>query len=136
MTDIPLALDYLARIMRKKATVFLVSDFMSPEFSRPLSVAGARHDLIAVRVRDRRHAPAVFRRQEPRNADPRKERRHSVFDLRHEATVREKRPIGVRVLDDDRSPLRQCNRHVLDLDPGEEIDVRFPVHGRPATSPR
>jgi len=53
-TDIAGALEYLSRVIPRRAVVFLVSDFMSPGFSRPLAVAGARHDLIAVRVRDRR----------------------------------------------------------------------------------
>ena len=53
-TDIPLALDYLARVIRKKATVFLVSDFVDEDFQQPLRLINKRHDLIAVVVRDRR----------------------------------------------------------------------------------
>ncbi len=55
-TDIAGALEYLSRVIPRRAVVFLVSDFMAEGFSRPLSVAGRRHDLIAVRVRDRREA--------------------------------------------------------------------------------
>jgi len=51
-TSIPLALDYLARVIRKRATVFLVSDFIADDFSRPLSLVNKRHDVIAVSVRD------------------------------------------------------------------------------------
>lgn len=53
-TDIGGALEYLARVVPRRAVVFLVSDFMSPDFIRPLSVAGKRHDLIAVRMSDPR----------------------------------------------------------------------------------
>jgi uncharacterized protein (DUF58 family) len=53
-TDIGGALEYLSRVVPRRAVVFLVSDFMGEGFFRPLSVAGKRHDLIAVRVRDRR----------------------------------------------------------------------------------
>jgi len=53
-TDIGGALEYLSRVVPRRAVVFLVSDFMGGGFFRPLSVAGKRHDLIAVRVRDRR----------------------------------------------------------------------------------
>jgi len=53
-TDIGGALEYLSRVVPRRAVVFLVSDFMGKGFFRPLSVAGKRHDLIAVRVRDRR----------------------------------------------------------------------------------
>lgn len=52
-TSIPLALDYVARVMRKKATVFLVSDFIEVDFDKSLSLLNKRHDVIAVPVRDR-----------------------------------------------------------------------------------
>jgi len=52
-TDIPQALDYIARVIRKRATVFLVSDFIETDFKKPLSLLNRRHDVIAVPVRDR-----------------------------------------------------------------------------------
>lgn len=51
-TDIPMALDYLGRVIHKKATVFLVSDFIETDFKKPLSQLNKRHDVIAVSVRD------------------------------------------------------------------------------------
>jgi uncharacterized protein (DUF58 family) len=53
-TDIGLALEYLARVIRRRAVVFVVSDFAAPEYRRPLNVAGRRHDVVAVRVTDPR----------------------------------------------------------------------------------
>jgi uncharacterized protein (DUF58 family) len=52
-TNIPLALDYLGKVLRKKATLFLVSDFIETDFKKPLSLLNKRHDVIAVPVRDR-----------------------------------------------------------------------------------
>jgi len=52
-TDIPSALDYLGRVVRKRATVFLVSDFIEAEFKKPLSLVNKRHDVVAVCVQDR-----------------------------------------------------------------------------------
>ena len=52
-TNIPLALDYVAKVIRKRATVFLVSDFIETDFKKPLSLLNKRHDVIAVPVRDR-----------------------------------------------------------------------------------
>lgn len=52
-TDISQALDYLGRVIRKRATVFLVSDFIETDFKKPLSLLNQRHDVIAVSVRDR-----------------------------------------------------------------------------------
>jgi uncharacterized protein (DUF58 family) len=53
-TEIGEALEYLSKVVSRRAVVFLVSDFLGSGFSRPLTVAGKRHDLIAVRVSDRR----------------------------------------------------------------------------------
>lgn len=60
-TNIPMALDYLAKVIKKKATVFLVSDFIATELKKPLRLINKRHDLIAVAIRDRREIslPAV-----------------------------------------------------------------------------
>ncbi len=60
-TDITVALDYLGRVIKKKATVFLVSDFIAGDIRKPLSLINKRHDLISVVIRDRREAslPAV-----------------------------------------------------------------------------
>jgi uncharacterized protein (DUF58 family) len=53
-TDITAALEYLTHVQRKKAVTFLVSDFRDDGFDRALAVAGRRHDVIAVRLGDRR----------------------------------------------------------------------------------
>ena len=53
-TDIAAALDYLNHVQRKRAVTFLVSDFQDEGFEKPLAVAGRRHDLVAVRLRDAR----------------------------------------------------------------------------------
>jgi uncharacterized protein (DUF58 family) len=52
-TNIPGALDYLVRVLKKRATVFLVSDFIEMEFKRPLALMNKRHDVVAVSVRDK-----------------------------------------------------------------------------------
>ncbi len=51
-TDTCQALDYLAKVIHKKATLFLVSDFIETNFKKPLSLLNKRHDVIAVSVRD------------------------------------------------------------------------------------
>jgi uncharacterized protein (DUF58 family) len=49
-----LALDYLNKVVTRRAVVFFVSDFQTGDFSRELSVSGRRHDFIAVQVEDER----------------------------------------------------------------------------------
>lgn len=52
-TDIGVALENLMRVLRKRAVVFLISDFINePDYNKLLMVANKRHDLIAVRVLD------------------------------------------------------------------------------------
>jgi uncharacterized protein (DUF58 family) len=53
-TDISEAIEYLGRVTTKKCVVFLISDFLSKGFEKPLRVMGKRHDLIAVSVKDPR----------------------------------------------------------------------------------
>jgi uncharacterized protein (DUF58 family) len=53
-TDIAEALEYLTRVVPRRSVVFLVSDFMGTGYRKALSVAGRRHDVIAIRMRDRR----------------------------------------------------------------------------------
>jgi len=51
-TDLAGALSYLLRVHRRPAVVFLVSDFLAPDFERPLKIAARRHDVVAIEVRD------------------------------------------------------------------------------------
>lgn len=51
-TDIAGALDYLNRVVSRRAVVFLVSDFIAPDFSKALTVSSRRHDLVALPIRD------------------------------------------------------------------------------------
>jgi len=53
-TDLGIALDHLSRVQKKKAVVFLISDFMTEGYERSLGVAARRHDVVALRLRDRR----------------------------------------------------------------------------------
>lgn len=53
-TDPALALDYLNKIVTRRAVVFFISDFQAPDFSHALAVSGRRHDFIAIHVQDER----------------------------------------------------------------------------------
>jgi len=48
------ALDYLNQVLHRRAVVFLISDFLTPDFSRQLAVTSRRHDLIAIPIVDPR----------------------------------------------------------------------------------
>lgn len=51
-TDIGAALEYLTGVQRRRATVFLVSDFLTEGYASQLRAAARRHDIIAIRVRE------------------------------------------------------------------------------------
>ena len=55
-TDVAGALTFLNRVQRRKAVVFLVSDFFAAPFAKHLRVAARRHDLVAVTLRDPRES--------------------------------------------------------------------------------
>jgi uncharacterized protein (DUF58 family) len=60
-TDLGLALDSLNRMQRRRAVCFLLSDFQDEDFQKQLRVAGKRHDVVALSLRDPREEqlPAV-----------------------------------------------------------------------------
>jgi uncharacterized protein (DUF58 family) len=53
-TDLKVALDYANQMLKRRGIVFLLSDFQAdPEsYRKALNVAGHRHDLIAIDLRD------------------------------------------------------------------------------------
>ena len=54
-TDIALALRYFTNIIKKRCTAFLISDLLdSKSFEDELVIANRKHDLIALRVYDKR----------------------------------------------------------------------------------
>lgn len=60
-TNLSLALDYLSHVQRRRAVCFVLSDFQDKDFRKKLQVAGKRHDLVALSLRDPREEqlPAV-----------------------------------------------------------------------------
>ncbi len=51
-TDLAVALDYLGRIQRHRAIIFLVSDFLDDGYEKSLKVVSRRHDLVAITISD------------------------------------------------------------------------------------
>jgi len=55
-TDITKALQYIARVQRRRCVVFVMSDFLGPDCSKALAVANQRHDCVAVTLQDPRES--------------------------------------------------------------------------------
>ncbi len=56
-TNVGQAVEYLTRVIKRRCTAFVLSDFMdSKDFRTPLTVANRKHDVVAIQVYDRRIA--------------------------------------------------------------------------------
>lgn len=59
-TDVGEALHYLTNVLKKRSTAFVLSDFMDCDgvervrFEDPLKIASGKHDLVSIRIYDRR----------------------------------------------------------------------------------
>jgi len=53
-TNIAVALEYLSKVTTRRTVTFLVSDFMSAGYEKPLRIANKRHDIIAITITDPR----------------------------------------------------------------------------------
>ena len=53
-TDINLALQYLSNVMKKKAIVFILSDFMDEGYDNALKIVARKHDVTGIRIYDKR----------------------------------------------------------------------------------
>jgi len=55
-TNVNEALKFLSQVMKKKAIVFVLSDFMDNHYEHTLKIVGRKHDVTGIRVFDRRDA--------------------------------------------------------------------------------
>ena len=58
-TDITVAVNYLQRALRRRAIVFLISDFLDQGYESTLRSASRRHDVIALALSDQRETSLV-----------------------------------------------------------------------------
>lgn len=52
-TNINVALKFLSSVMKKRAIVFVLSDFMDDDYEKSAKIAGSKHDLTGIRVYDK-----------------------------------------------------------------------------------
>ncbi len=53
-TDLSEALKFLSSVMKKKAIVFVLSDFIAEDYEKNLKISGNKHDVTGIRVYDQR----------------------------------------------------------------------------------
>ena len=53
LTNVAEALKFLSNVMKKKAIVFVLSDFIAGDYKQTLKIAAGRHDITGIRVYDK-----------------------------------------------------------------------------------
>ena len=53
-TDIAQAIKFLSSVMKKKAIVFVLSDFMADDYEKTMKIAANKHDITGIRIYDQR----------------------------------------------------------------------------------
>ena len=53
-TDLSEPLRYLTNVIKKRCTAFILSDFIAPDFEKPLRIASNKHDVAALEIYDKR----------------------------------------------------------------------------------
>lgn len=53
-TDVAGAIEYFSRVIKRKSVAFLISDYLSDGFLRPMQIANKKHDFIAIKITDPR----------------------------------------------------------------------------------
>ena len=53
-TNISQAIEYFNNVMKKRCICFILSDYISSTFEKPLRIASKKHDVVALKVSDKR----------------------------------------------------------------------------------
>ncbi len=98
-TNISEGLRFLSNAIKKKCIAFIISDFMDRDFEKALRIASRKHDIVAVRVYDRRETEIpsmgmvkVFNKETGKSmwidtGDPGLRSNYRSYWIRHEQTL-------------------------------------------------
>jgi uncharacterized protein (DUF58 family) len=122
-TSLRQALEFLQRVVTKRAVVFLVSDFFDDGYERTLRVAARKHDAVAISVEDPREnqLPAVglVGVVDPETGQP------GVLDAGSAAVRRRYAELADQARTQKREILRRCGVDLLELSTGEPYERPF-----------
>ncbi|WP_432205292.1 DUF58 domain-containing protein (plasmid) [Cetobacterium somerae] len=54
-TDISRALRYFGKVFKRRAIIFLISDFLDENYEKELKILSQRHEIIPIRIADRKY---------------------------------------------------------------------------------
>ncbi len=117
-TDISVALGYFTNVIKKRCTAFLISDFIDQGFEDALKIANRKHDLIALRISDRREQelPNIGMLQ-IKNAETGKK---TWIDTSHAALRAEYKKLGRKKEKQLEETFLKCGVDVANIKTGED----------------
>ena len=125
-TRIAHALEYLERVVRKRAVVFLVSDFQDEGYERTLRIVARKHDVVAIVVSDPRESVlpdvGLLHAEDPETGDL------AILDTGSTAVRRAYADAARRARESRLATLRRAAVDRLELSTGEPYEtplVRF-----------
>ena len=123
-TDAAPALDFLNHTTTRKATTFLISDFIFPtDCERPLKITARRHDLIAVAIADNHERAwpkaGLVGWRDPENG------KEVLVDTSNAAVRRELRLAQEQRREQLQRTLRRAGIDIIELSAGEPYERAF-----------
>ncbi len=106
-TDISGALEYLGRVTNRSTVSFIISDFHDTDYKKPLSIAGKRHDIVAISITDPRETElpdiGIINLEDPETD------RDFLLDTSSEAVRKDFRMNSLKMLDERQQLFRSTN---------------------------
>ena len=112
-TDISGALEYLGRVTNRSTVTFIISDFYDRDYKKPLSIAGKRHDIVAISVTDPRETDlpdiGIINLEDPETGQ------NFLLDTSSTSVRTDYRDTALRMLDERQQLFRSTNIDHIDL---------------------
>jgi uncharacterized protein (DUF58 family) len=112
-TDIPIALEYLGRVTNRSTVTFILSDFYDNDYKTPLSIAGRRHDIVALSITDPREMElpdiGIISLEDPETG------KSFLLDTSNSSVRKEYRINSLKLLGERQQLLRSINIDHIDL---------------------
>jgi uncharacterized protein (DUF58 family) len=122
-TRINQALEYLQRVVTKRAVVFLVSDFFDDGYERTLRVAARKHDMVAISVEDPRESQlppvGLVAVVDPESGQP------GVIDSSSSRVRKRYADFAAAARQGKKDVLRRCGVELLELSTGVPYEIPF-----------
>ncbi|MBI5666157.1 MAG: DUF58 domain-containing protein [Nitrospirae bacterium] len=112
-TDISGALEYLGRVTNRSTVTFIISDFYDKDYKKPLSIAGKRHDIVAISITDPRETElpdvGIINLEDPETG------RDFLLDTSSAAVRKDYCANALKTLDERRQLFRSTNIDHVDI---------------------